>query len=70
MEFYSEFDLIAVPPIRGRVSRAWRSICHGRKERRAGQNAARRRNRRAYRQALGTGDSRHLPKPYGAWDIC
>ena len=70
MEFYTELDLIAVPAIKGRISRAWRMICHGRKSRRADQDAARRRNRRAYRQALQAGDCRHLPKPYGGWDIC
>lgn len=64
-----EFDLPNVAAIRGRVSRTWRMICHGAKGRRQAQTQARRRNRRAVRQAIATGDTRHIPRSFGAWEI-
>lgn len=62
-------DVPVVPAIRGRISREWRHIWHHRKGRANEQAGARRRNRRAYRQALLTGDMQHLPRPFGSYEI-
>lgn len=66
---YTDFDLPETPAIKGKVSRAWRMVVHSRKSRRVDQSKARRRLRRAVRHALRTGDARHLPRPFGPWEI-
>jgi hypothetical protein len=69
MDYMDMDDIPIVPAIRGRISRTWRLICHGHKGRRQSQAQARRRNRHAYRQAMLTGETRHLPRPFGSWEI-
>ncbi len=63
------FDVPALPYVKGRVARSWRVIGHGRRFRRAVQTAARRRMRRAVRQAIQKGNCRDIPKPLGTYDV-
>lgn len=64
------FDLPETPAIKGRLSRSWRLICHSRAHRRDVQAGARRRLRRAVKQAIRKGNARDIPEPVTAWTVC
>ena len=67
---YLEWDIPETSPVNGGISRAWRKVCHSRKDRAATQARARRSLRRAVRQAIAKGgDPRDLPTPLTAWVI-
>ena len=69
MEELETLDIPETPAIRGRISRGWRLVCHSRRNRREVQAGARRRLRRAVRQALHKGNARDIPEPITAWYV-
>lgn len=56
-------------PVRGRLSRAYRMVCHHRSTRSADSRAARRTCRRKVRNVLRSG-ARVRFHPLSAWDVC